>query len=281
MIKFIAGILLYLLIISTFFGFVISEAMNEDFNTINMDIYSGDVVDFSGETDFSKLIDASIINSQQWNIVDNKLIFDGIYAGSINERPIFFKGIQPDNEGNYEVKYYFNNSENLKFELWITDGGIYDSDAYILFYDGNNLKMYYPYIHTTVGVYFRTEIFSEPKILSGIHTLTTKVNPNEQTLKIYIDSSLFQSVPIEIKDSYPHYGGIMITETGTFTLTRIESTILITDATDNSNFLSLIANLVLWSVPEKYMPLIFNIILIKFPLMLLTISVAFYIRGIS
>lgn len=281
MIKFIAGILLYLLIISTFFGFVVSEAIGEDLKGINTEIYSGDIVDFSGTTNFAELIDASIINSQQWSIIDDKLTFTGIYSGSSNELPIFFKGIQKNSDDNYEVKYFFNNSEDLSFELWITDGGLFDSDAYILYYDGTNLKMYNPYIHTFAGSYFKTEMFSEIVSLSGEHTITTVIDETNQLLKIYIDTNLFKEIPTEIKSSYPHYGGIIITETGTFTISRIESTVFITDNTDNSNFLTLIANLVLWTVPEKYMPLMFNLILIKFPLLLLTISVAFYIRGIS
>lgn len=281
MLRFITGILLYLIVISTFFGFVVSEAIGEDLEGINTEIYAGDIVDFSGNTDFTALIDASIINSQQWIITDNQLIFNGIYMGSTNERPIFFKGIQENIDNEYEVKYYLNNSEDLTFELWVTDGGILDSDAYILYYDGSNLKMYNPFAHSIVGGYFKTEMFNNIVSLSGIHTITTNINQEEQTLKIYIDGSLLQEIPTEIKDSYPHYGGIIITETGTFTLTKIESTIFITDNTDNSNFLTLIGNLVLWSVPEKYMPLLFNIILIKFPLLILTISVAFYIRGVS
>ena len=281
MIKFVAGIILYLLIISTFFGFVVSEAMNEDLPGLNTEIYSGDIVDFSGNTDFEKLIDASVINSQQWIITDNILIYGGIYSGSANERPIFFKGIKPTIDNIYEVKYFLNNSEDLPFEIWITEGGLFDSDAYILYYSGSTLTMYNPYIHTFVGEYLKTEMFSQTISLSGENTITTKIDYDNQNLKIYINDNLIQDIPTEIKSSYNHYGGIIITETGNFSITRIESTVLITDATDNTNFLSLVASLVLWSVPEKYMPLIFNIILIKFPLLLLTISVAFYIRGVS
>lgn len=281
MIKFVAGIILYLLIVSTFFGFIVSEAMNEDLPGINTEIYSGDIVDFSGNTDFSEFIDSSIINSQQWIITDNTLIFNGIYSDSTNERPIFFKGIKPTIDNVYEVKYFLNNSEDLSFELWITDGGLFDSDAYILYYSDSTLTLYNPYLHTLVGEFLKTEMFSQPVSLSGENTITTKLDYDNQNLKIYINDNLFQDIPTEIKSYYPHYAGIIITETGEFSITRIKSDILITDNTDNSNFLTLIANLVLWSVPEKYMPLIFNIILIKFPLMLLTISVAFYIRGVS
>ena len=281
MIRFIAGIILYLLIISTFFSFVVSEAINEDLPGINTEIYSGDVVDFSGNTDFTALIDASIINSQQWNIVNNQLVFNGTYADSANERPIFFKGIQLNEDNEYKIKYYFNNSDDLTFEIWITDGGLFDSDAYILVYDGSNLKLYNPYTHTFAGEFLKTEMFSTPISLSGEHTITTVLNPSTQILEIYIDSALNQQIPTEIKNYYPHYGGIIITETGEFSISRIESSIFITENTDNSNFITLIGNLLLWSVPEKYMPLIFNIILIKFPLLILTISVTFYIRGVS
>jgi len=213
--------------------------------------------------------------------IGNELVFDGTYFGSSNERPIFFKGIQMNSDNEYEVKYFLNNTEDLTFEIWITDGGVFDSDAFILYYDGINLKMYNPFIHTFVGEYLKTEMFSETVSMSGTHTITTAIDYDNQLLKIYIDDSLFKEIPTEIKNSYPHYGGIIITETGTFSLTRIESVVFITDNTDNSNFLTLISNLVLWSVPEKYMPLIFNIVLIKFPLLILTISVAFYLRGVS
>lgn len=281
MIKLVVGIILYLLIVSTFFGVVISGALNEEFSLINADIYSGDIVDFSGDTDFEKIIDSSVVSSQEWHILNGILVFDGISYGATDYDKLFFKGIIPNDENNYKVKYYLNNSEDLSFEIWVTDGGILDSDAYILYYSDSNLRMYNPYIHSFAGQFLKTEMFSQLVSLSGENTLTTELCTEEQRIKIYINDVLIQDIPTEIKSSYPHYGGIIITETGEFSITRIESTIQISEATDNANFLSLVASLVLWSVPEKYMPLIFNIILIKFPLLILTISVAFYIRGVS
>lgn len=280
MLRFIAGIILYLILISTFFGFIVTESQNEEFKSLNIEMYSGDVVDFSSQTNFEKLIDSNYINSQSWNIEDNTLIFDGIYSSAYFNKPIFFKGIQKNSDNEYNVKYHFNNSEDLTFQIWLSDGGILESDAYILIYDKTTLKMYNPYYHSTIGSFLKTEMFSIPMSLSGEHIITTIINPTTQTLKIYVDSNLIQEIPTEIKESYPHYGGILITETGTFTLTKIESTIRILESIDNMNFLSLIANLLLWSVPEKYMPLMFNIILIKFPLLILSIATAFYIRGV-
>jgi len=281
MIKFLAGIILYLLIISTFFGFVVSEKMSDELSGINTEIYKGDFVDFSGTTNFNALIDQSSLVSQSWNIVNNVLIYNDTYSALKGIHPIFFKGIQPNIDNEYKVKYYFNNSEDLNFEIWVTDGGIYDEHSFILKYDKTNLKMYNPYIHSIIGEYFQTEMFSIPISLTGIHTITTILNPITQKIQIYVDDTLIQDIPTKIRDDYTHYGGIFVPETGTFQVTKIESDITISADTGDHNFLALIGRLMLYTVPEEYMPLIFNIILIKFPIILLGIVIAFYIRGVS
>lgn len=280
LIKYIGFIILYLVVISTVMGMVITEKTGDKFNTISTDIYSGNTVDLSGKTEFDNLINTNYITYSDWSFVNNTLYYSG--EGIDNE--IYLKGIQPEN-GVYTVIYDIDNSEDLSFWIYITEGGYNNQYSYIMEYDTSTgiVSIAYPYNRNAVGEFFREEIISVSQDLSGELSLKTVLDTNTGNIKIYKDNVEFIDIPVSLKDDYDHYGGLEVLTAGSFTVNSIATKIVITSNDDNNNidFITTIAKLMLWTVPEEYMPLMFNIILIKLPILMLGIAVAFYIRGVS
>lgn len=280
MIKYISLIILYLLVISSFLTLVIYEQTSETIQGIDGGVYSGGMADFSGRIDIDTLVDLSGASNFQWKLGNNTLVYDGDYYGTTMEKPIYFNGIVPNSAGEYDVTYQIDNVNDLNFELYITQGGISDSSSYILTYKNGWITMYTPYVHTLVGSFFKTELISQSLSLADEHRIQTIVNPSTQQLSIVIDGSTVLQLNTEIKSSYNHYGGFLIAGDGRFIIEEVTTSIKILDEGDSS-FLGIIASLMLWNVDEKYLPLAFNIILIKFPMIVLTMAIAFYLRGVS
>ena len=278
MLKYISLIILYILVVSSFFSLVIYEESGTEISNPIGSIYSGGSVDFSGKLNLNDIVDGSY-NNLGWNIVNNTLIrTNGIYDPYA--KGLFFKGFIPDENNNINVKIVIDNKDNADFNLYVATNKrsinpISTKKYYVITYRDNKISMKYPDI---LGL--GENVFSQNINLSGKHTIEYKISNTQKTLDLTIDEALIGSYVLDLEKTYDYYLGIGIFDEGEFVIESIEALILITDINESS-FTTIIASLLLWNVDEKYLPMAFNILLIKFPLIILTIAVAFYIRGVS
>ena len=278
MLKYISLIILYILVVSSFFSLVIYEESGTEINNPIGDIYSGGSVDFSGKLNLKDIVDNSY-NNMGWNIVNNTLIrTNGIYDPYA--KGLFFKGFIPDENNNINVKIVIDNKDNADFNLYVTSNKksinpISTKKYYVITYRDNKISMKYPDI---LGL--GENVFSQNINLSGKHTIEYKISNTQKTLDLTIDEALIGSYVLDLEKTYDYYLGVGVFDEGEFIIESIDALILITDINEAS-FTTIIASLLLWNVDEKYLPMAFNILLIKFPLIILTIAVAFYIRGVG
>ena len=278
MLKYISLIILYILVVSSFFSLVIYEESGTEISNPIGNIYSGGSVDFSGKLNLKDIVDNSY-NNMGWNIVNNTLIrTNGIYDPYA--KGLFFKGFIPDENNNINVKIVIDNKDNADFNLYVTSNKksinpISTKKYYVITYRDNKISMKYPDI---LGL--GENVFSQNINLSGKHTIEYKISNTQKTLDLTIDEALIGSYVLDLEKTYDYYLGVGVFDEGEFIIESIDALILITDINEAS-FTNIIASLLLWNVDEKYLPMAFNILLIKFPLIILTIAVAFYIRGVS
>ncbi len=278
MLKYISLIILYILVVSSFFSLVIYEESGTEISNPIGTIYSGGSVDFSGKLNLKDIVDNSY-NNMGWNIVNNTLIrTNGIYDPYA--KGLFFKGFIPDENNNINVKIVIDNKDNADFNLYVTSNKksinpISTKKYYVITYRDNKISMKYPDI---LGL--GENVFSQNINLSGKHTIEYKISNTQKTLDLTIDEALIGSYVLDLEKTYDYYLGVGVFDEGEFIIESIDALILITDINEAS-FTTIIASLLLWNVDEKYLPMAFNILLIKFPLIILTIAVAFYIRGVS
>lgn len=278
MLKYISLIILYILVVSSVFSLVIYEESGAEISNPIGSIYSGGSVDFSGKLNLNDIVDGSY-NNLGWNIINNTLIrTNGIYDPYA--RGLYFKGFIPDESGDINVRIVIDNKDNADFNLYVTSNKkslnpIPTKKYYTITYRDNKIFMKYPDIFGLGG-----NVFSQSIDLNGKHTIEYKISNTQKTFDLTIDNVLIGTYVLDIEKTYDYYLGIGIFDEGEFVIESIEALILITDINE-ATFTTIIASLLLWNVPDKYLPMAFNILLIKFPLIILTIAVAFYIRGVS
>ena len=278
MLKYISLIILYILVVSSFFSLVIYEESGTEISNPIGNIYSGGSVDFSGKLNLKDIVDNSY-NNMGWNIINNTLIrTNGIYDPYA--KGLFFKGFIPDENNNINVKIVIDNKDNADFNLYVATNKrsinpVSTKKYYVITYRDNKISMKYPDI---LGL--GENIFSQNINLSGKHTIEYKISNTQKTLDLTIDDVLIGNYVLDLEKTYDYYLGVGVFDEGEFIIESIEALILITDINEAS-FTTIIASLLLWNVPDKYLPMAFNILLIKFPLIILTIAAAFYIRGVS
>lgn len=278
MLKYISLIILYILVVSSVFSLIIYEESGAEISNPVGSIYSGGSVDFSGKLNLNDIVDGSY-NNLGWNIINNTLIrTNGIYDPYA--RGLYFKGFIPDENDDINVRIVIDNKDNADFNLYVTSNKkslnpIPTKKYYTITYRDNKISMKYPDIFGLGG-----NVFSQSIDLNGKHTIEYKISNTQKTFDLTIDNVLIGTYVLDIEKTYDYYLGIGIFDEGEFVIESIEALILITDINE-ATFTTIIASLLLWNVPDKYLPMAFNILLIKFPLIILTIAVAFYIRGVS
>lgn len=283
MLKYVSLIILYILVVSSFLSIIIYEETGNEAGIPIGNLYEGITIDFTGNLKLKDIV-GNTHGTFGWELINNTLVYkDGNLIS--NFEPLMFKGITEDENRDVNVKININNKDNSNFILFVTRNNknlipySQDLSSYEIEYINNKLTMYYPYVHTTVFTAFREEVFTQNIDLTGKHTIAYTISNKQKTFTLKIDEQLIGVYPIKLDDKYDYYLGIAIREQGEFVIESIEATIIIPNV-DDTSFLRIIGSLLLWNVDVKYMPLALNILLIKFPLMILTIAVAFYIRGI-
>ena len=185
MLKYISLIILYILVVSSFFSLVIYEESGTEISNPIGSIYSGGSVDFSGKLNLNDIVDGSY-NNLGWNINNNTLIrTSGIYDPYA--KGVFFKGFIPDENNNINVKIVIDNKDNADFNLYVTSNKksinpISTKKYYVITYRDNKISMKYPDI---LGL--GENVFSLNINLSGKHTIEYKISNTQKTLDLTID----------------------------------------------------------------------------------------------
>jgi len=266
---------------SVLMGFFIFESEGTQINTLSPATYVSDVVDLSGNTNLSVLLDTNLGGFDCCEIIDNKLYISPPLFGDI---AIYFKGIQPNEQGLYTVEYGLNNSANKDFSLIITsESGTLSDKILSLRYQAISEITDILYADNTVyGQFFASPYYREGIDLNGEHIIKTEFNINSNLLIVTIDSTEFCRLTItDYSDTNTvHYGGGLMSDE--FIINYVKTNIIyIPEDVTNSNFFVIIAQILAWNVSEAYLPNAVNIILIKIPMMFLGIAIALYVRGVA
>ena len=283
MLKYIGGIILYLFAISLLISSVVYAETGNNIGGITPYSYSATSVNFSEEINFNDILVADIIDINAWEISNNSLNWIG--NGLLYQR-VAFQGIQIINN-EIEVTYYINNGDNIDFDIYLTVGGTSLSDSYILQYDANNQKVYMKELGPREFPLslLLSDLFVYNSIdLTGSHKINTKINIMSDYIEIYIDDNLiwYGNGNQDSNLPYEYYAGLGIQDSGNFELTQIDSNFILgASNNDYSNFLVLMALIMAYTIDELYFPFIFNMVLIKVPIIMLGICIAFYFRGVS
>lgn len=278
MYKYFTGIIIYLVIISTLISVVVLDAKGEEQDYIALsNSITGSQVEFSNIDEY---IDAKLLAGSYWNVVDNTLIYEGI---SPNWADINLKGLQPDNDGYYTVKYEFNNPNNVYIRFIIQKAGLLDSASYYLVYDGVSLTIPEPKADIPIlDLLFSDTLYKMNADLSGNNqSITTRYNPDSQHIEIYHNDDYLGDAYGKLDTTTAsHYGGIGVN--GNYLeVTKITTDINITEEPSFTDLFGMISNVIFYTIDEKYFPFVYNLILIKLPIALLAIGIIFWVRGTS
>lgn len=276
MYKFFASIIIYLVIISTIISFTVMDARGTDTDYISLSSgLTGDRVEL---TNIDEYIDAKLLDKAYWNVEGGNLVYSGIHP---QWSDILLKGIQPDESGYYQIKYEFNNPDDSRIRFIIQKAGLLDSQSYYLVYDGSSLTIPNPSYDIPIVNLFTTNIFSFPTTLSGVNqSITTRFNPSTEHIEVYHNDNYLGEV-YGSQGFVPasHYGGIGVFD-NYLEVTGITATINIYEEPSFLDLFSMIANVIFYTIDEKYFPFIYNLLLIKLPIGILIIGIIFWARGV-
>lgn len=279
MYKFFTAIIIYLVILSTLISFVVFESIQEEQKYISLDGgITSDKVEF---TQIDEYVDTRLLSKGDWNVHNNTLVYSGAFISKWND--MLLKGIVPDNAGYYTVKYEFDNPEDSRIRFILQKAGIADSESYYATYTGTEINVYEASIKLPIQIAFPAKILSAPISLSGNgQTITTRFNPTTEHIELYHNDNFIGECYGNTggKTTASHYGGMGVFDKH-LVITGITANIHITEEPSFVDLFLLIGSVLVYTIDEKYFPLIFNLLLIKLPIAVLIIGLAFWIRGVS
>ena len=293
----------YIIVSSTILGYFVYESQQEQIGTLQTIDYKGNMINLDGSIPLNMFIDTSLSTNNilftDINGIGEVLQINPSYSGigrfDAIDSTIYIKGIQPTNNI-YTVKYSIYNPNNADFSIisGMTDLNWFTGNKKIIitkFEDigTNNARISLSFTDdTTLGYALTAPIYTNNNINSywnnaEINIITSVFNTNDNTVSIYLnDNLIINNCPIQTNDSFVIFGGLRLEEAETIYIKNIETNVYLTDDNQNSdNLLVIIAQLLAWNVSEEYLPAIINIILVKLPLLFLSIGVALAIFGVS
>lgn len=280
--KVFVAVLFYLIFVSALFTAIINDKEGTQLQTSvtlgETDYTKSNIQDYThNDTFFSEnLISNGLIFSGTWTYNENVgIVLSGTPWWGIATLTINY--LVPINHI-YTVTYYINNSVHQPFSIL----PLYEGDD-------NRLDVYLD----TEGYHFRAirglGLYA-PEIIQNVYdsslmtrdnfTLTTVIDKNTNTFKFYDNDILLITATNEDLWDFPdndnqekYYAGVQSNTLG-FTLEKILtkiSNVYIPESTDIGTFFTTFFSIMFWTVDETYLPLALNIIIVKFPLILVAI----------
>lgn len=301
--KLLCLLVAYIIVSSTLIGYFVFESENKQLSTLETIDYKGNLIKLDGTIPLNMFIDSEL-SSNNIEFVDissygNMLKISPSYT-ALNrfdaiKSSVYIRGIEQENNV-YTVKYSVYNPNNIDFSIisGVTALNWFTGNKRIImskFEDltTNNARISVSFVEdTTLSYALNSPLYVNTNIngywnSNGINTITTVFDRNSNVFSVYLNDNLIAAnVPIITTDDFIEYAGMRLEEEGSIYLQSIESKVYLTEEQkDNQNLLVIIAQLLTWNVDEIYMPPILNIILIKIPLIFLSIGVALAIFGVS
>lgn len=275
MYKFFVGIIAYLVIISTIIGFVVYDAKNTQMDGINIgNTLQSDRVEF---TEIDEYVDAKLLDRSYWTVTNNTLVFSGIHPSWSD---LLLKGIQTDSEGYYTIEYTIVNPENSRYRIIIQKSGLFDGDSVYLIYDGTKFTIPEPSINIPILTLVSGELYHYPvSNLIDEHTVKTRYNHDSGHIMIYLNDEYIGDSYYTSDSTPSHFGGIGVYDNHLL-VTGITTNIQITEEPSFLDLFGLIGSVLVYTIDEEYFPWIYNLLLIKLPIAMLIIGLAFWSRGV-
>lgn len=302
MFKLLCLLVAYIIVSSTAIGYFVYESENRQLSSLQNIDYKGDLIRLDGSIPLNMFIDSSLsTNNLEFVNVDEygELLKISPSYTALNKfdaikSTVYIRGIESENNV-YTVKYTLYNPNSIDFSIisGITDLNWFTGNKKVILskFEGltNNARFSLSFVEdTSLGYALNSPLYVNNNIgaywnSDGLNDVTSIFDKNSNTVSIYLNDNLICSnIPIETNDEFYEYGGIRLEQDGIIYLQTIESKVYLTDDNENNqNLLFIIAQLLTWNVEEIYLPSILNVILIKIPLLCLSIAVALAIFGVS
>lgn len=304
MYKLLCLIVAYIIVSSVCIGYFVYESQNEQIQTLQTIDYTGDLITLDGSIPLNMFVNSGMSTSNLQYITNDNygelLQISPSYnvIGRFNpiDNTLYIRGIESDNNV-YSVTYNIYNPNNADFSIIsaVTNPNWFTGDKRLLISKFENVgtnSMQLIVRNTeddTIDYALNTPIYNNNNIVNywinnGINKISTIYDKNNNVLSIYLNDNLIAvNIPVNFgNDEVIMYAGIRLEENSNIYLKSIESKVYLTEDTENSqNLLLIIAQLLVWNVDEEYLPNIINFILVKIPIIFLTIGLALYLRGVS
>ena len=304
MYKLLCLLVAYIIVSSVCIGYFVYESENEQIQTLQTIDYTGDLITLDGSIPLNMFVNSGMSTSNlQYVTIENYgelLQISPSYTaiGRFNpiDNTLYIRGIESDNNV-YSVTYNLYNPDNTDFSIIsaVTNPNWFTGNKKLLIskfenVGTNSMQLIVRNVEdSTLDYALNTPIYTNINIVNywnsnGINKLSTIYDKNNKVLSIYLNDNLIgANIPADFgNDELIMYAGIRIEEDNKIYLKSIESKVYLTEDTENSqNLLLIIAQLLVWNVDEQYLPSIINFILVKIPIIFLSIGLALYLRGVS
>ena len=304
MFKMLCLIVAYVVVASVVMGYFVLESQNESTNTLQAIDYKGDLIKLDGSIPLNMFVNSALsTNNILFTTVENygemlkinpKYSAIGVFSPISNT--VYFRGVEGDNNV-YTVTYSIYNPDNTDFSIIsaVTEENWLTGNFRLLItkfenVNSNNMQLIVRNVEdTSIDYAINSPIFTTTNINSywisdGLNKITTVYDRNTNLFSLYLNDNLVvNNCPVNFgSDTITMYAGLRIEEDKPIYLESLASSVYLTEDNENSqNLLLIIAQLLAWNVDEKFVPNILNFILIKVPLIFLSIGLALYLRGVS
>lgn len=293
--KFTSLLICYIIFMSVTMSYIILDMENTEINSVyDLSNEQGHYVYFNSEESMKKFIQSGSIAGKDYEFINNSLRFyaptSNIGLDSVNDN--YIKNLIVNEENNYDITYTINNEYDISYGVMIkAKKGISGfEDSYYLKYneDSNSLQLIYGASNVVSSLLWTNVIETINNVdLSGQHNIRIVWNVDDNLLYVYLDNVLkISGYKMEKTNNFDYFGGLILYPTklnqvAYIDLVSITSEYNVNVLDSNSDFLGVISQLILWNVDSKYLPILWNILLVKLPILMLIVSLAYYVRGVE
>jgi len=274
--KYLGITLMSLLISSLLISFVIADKESIEIEKININLPEK-VTNQSYETGNFESSYVKNGSYAKWNYIEGLGYRSPIPSiiGSVNDR-FYLENVIPTNNI-YTATYNLNNSVHADFIIFVR---VCSLDLYNikLEFDSNGIR-----IPNNILPLLTDYESSYPNInlLDNI-IIMTQLNQGLNKLKVFVNGIEQFNIPIHSNflNIFPtRYAGISASKEGLF-IKSIDTPLSESRPFDTGDLLSLFLSIIFYTIDEKYLPLILNVILIKTQVIAVILCFIAYIRGI-
>lgn len=294
----------YILISSTLIGYFVFESQSEQLSTLQTIDYRSDLIRLDGSIPLNMFVSSSMSTnnimftevSEYGEMLEIIPKYSAVGVFSAIDNTLYIRGIEAT-DNIYTVSYSLYNPDSTDFSIisGVTNPNWFTGNSVLLMskfenVGTNSMKILISVVEdASLSYALNTPIYTQSNIQqywnnNGLNKITTVLDRNTNLFTVYLnDNPIVYNCPISFgNDELIMYAGVRIEEDKPIYIESIQSKVYLTEDKENDqNLLLIIAQLLTWNVDEQYLPSILNFILIKVPLIFLSIGLALYLRGVS